>query len=323
MWTETAPGSGRWTGPQQLGGGPLVPHLAVSLTKDGRWQLFGERIAGLGPDPDGNRREIVALEQTRPGGPFGTWTSLGNPERDPVRGRHVGAPVVARNADGTAQVFVRDWAKGVSTRRQLPGGAWTDWKGLPAERGLEVQEGLAAVTAADGRVHLVGAGHDTVHHWVQDRPGGELAPARGLALPAPADPPALLAQPDGSLLLLYREPRTSRPLAHRLGTDGGWEAQDLDIAGRGHGLMAVATDPAGSGSALLVTRNDNGGLSTTSVGPGADPRWSDVAGVPRGPVVGTPSVTTDARGRLVVATLTAEGTLWTSTRGAGEASHPG
>ncbi|WP_414169398.1 PIG-L family deacetylase [Streptoverticillium reticulum] len=309
MWTETAPGSGRFGAPQLLGGGMLAPALAVSQTKDGRWQLFAERFAGLGADAQGNRREIVALEQESPGGRFGAWTSLGNPEEDPVRGRRVGAPVVARNEDGSVQVFVRTWAKGVSTKRQAPDGRWDEkWTDL---HGDEVQEGLSAVTGTDGRIHVVGSGHDTVHHWVQERPGGDfaLAAERYGKLPVPADPPTLLPQPDGGLLLAFRQPKTAKPLAYRLegkdGKDGQWKELALGLAARGYGVMAAAADPAKAERALLVSRNNAGSLSASGFGQDARPKWATFGEQ----AVGAPSVAADAKGRLVVAALTPEGTL--------------
>ncbi|MDG4536889.1 PIG-L family deacetylase [Streptomyces sp. AV19] len=307
MWIESAPGSGRFDAPRLLGGGMLAPALAISQTKDGRWQLFAERFAGLGADAEGNRREIVALEQESPGGRFGFWTSLGNPEEDPVRGRRVGAPAVARNADGSAQVFVRTWAKGVSTKRQDREGRWgEEWTDLG---GAEVQEGLSAVTGSDGRIHVAGSGHDTVHHWVQERPGGDFALAAHGRLPVPADPPTLVAQPDGGLLLVFRQPRTARPLVYRLDDkDGQWEELGPGLVGCGYGVMAVAADPEGGERAVLVSRNDAGSLSAGGLGRGAHPRWA-VCGEQ---AVGAPTIAVDAKGRLVVATLTAEGKLLTS-----------
>ncbi|WP_190112649.1 PIG-L family deacetylase [Streptomyces cinnamoneus] len=355
MWTETTPGSGRFDGPKLLGGGPLMPHLAVSRTKDGRWQLFGERIAGLGHAPESNRREIVTVQQERSGGAFGTWTSLGTPDADPARDRLTGAPVVARNADDSAQVFARNAAKGVSTRRQAADGSWSEWKELAdaAPGGLgreadepdraprrdasgnsgsgglgglaegprsgpgakagsgggpdEVQEGLSAVTDKDGRIHVVGSGHGTILHWAQEKPGADLTPSYDGRLPTPADPPTLFAQPDGSLLLAYREPKTSKPLAYRLPDAVGnqWQPVHLGLAGRGYGVMALAGDPADPSRAVLVTRNSSGTLSASGIGQGAKQRWSTFGTH----VVGPPSVAVDAKKRLVAASLTPEGTL--------------
>ncbi|WP_030677633.1 PIG-L family deacetylase [Streptomyces rimosus] len=270
MWQETARGSGKWTAPKLLGGDGLLPGLTASLTGDGRWQLFAERIAALGPKGQDNRREIVMAQQARGGGPFGAWTSLGNPESDPDHGRRVGGPVVAR-ADGTTYLFVRTWAKGVAVRRHTDGG-WDGWTDLG---GAEVQEGLSAVTDSRGRVHLFGAGHDTVHHWAQQRPGGDftLVPT---GLPAPADPPTALARPDGTVMLAYREATSVRPLVHVLPAGGGtWRDEKVGLRARGYGTLTL--HPVRDG-VLLAVRNNSGSTSLATLGTRKAPRWSTVDG---------------------------------------------
>ncbi|MEU3874304.1 MULTISPECIES: PIG-L family deacetylase [Streptomyces] len=287
LWHESSPGSGKWQGPKLLGGGPLLPGLTAGLTHDGRWQVFAERISGLGTGPDDNSRELVVAEQDRKNGDFGPWTSLGNPEDRAARGRRVGGPVVARNADGSAQLFARNWAKGVATRHQQPDGTWTPWTQL--DGGAEVQEGLAAVTDTKGRIHVFGSGHDTVHHWVQRQPGGtfEHLPTK---LPLPADPPAALARPDGSLLLVIREPKTATLLAYRLPAGATeWERLQLGLAARGFGPATLL--PAGEHT-LIAARNDNGSTSLALWRTGKTPRWTTQPGL----AVGTAALAT-AKGK--------------------------
>ncbi|MFD8996772.1 PIG-L family deacetylase [Streptomyces abikoensis] len=289
MWQETAPGSGTWDGPKLLGGGQLLPTLTASLTKDGRWQLFAERIAGLGVKPEENRREIVTVEQRSKGGAFGGWTSLGNPETDPTRGRRVGAPVVARNADGSLQLFARNWAKGVATRQQQPDGSWSPWTDLPE---AEVQEGLTAITDAKGRVHLFGAGHDTVSHWEQQTPGGPFSLDRS-NLPASVDPPAALAKRDGSVQLVFREAKSTNIVAYRLPPGGGtWQRENVDLAGRGFGALSLLAAPSGGDGTLIAARNNDGSTSLVTIGAGGNraPRWSTVPGA----VVGTAALATSS-----------------------------
>lgn len=301
LWQETGRGSGEWTAPRLLGGDGLLPGLTASLTGDGRWQLFAERVCALGPRPAGNRREIVTARQLRQDGPFAAWTSLGNPEQDPNHGRRVGGPVVARNADGTAQLFVRNHLLGVSTRRQRTDGTWTAWTGL---HGGQVQDGLAAVTDTQGRIHLFGSGHDTIQHWAQDKPDGTFVALR-TGLPGPADPPTALVSPDGSLRLAYREPKTGRPLAYRLADDGTWKDEALGLTGRGFGPLALL--PVRDGM-LLAARDDAGGTSLATFGPGRTPRWSTLPG----PVVGTAALALDATGRAVLARLAPDAALHTA-----------
>ncbi|MGE7432797.1 PIG-L family deacetylase [Kitasatospora sp. NPDC001175] len=292
MWQESAPGSGKWGEPQLLDGDGLLPGITASLAEDGRWQLFAERMASLGPATADNRREIVTAVQSAKGGPFGAWTSVGNPESDPDHGRRVGGPVLARNADGTTQLFVRNWAKGVSTRQQRADGSWSDWTDLG---GADVQEGLAAVTDGSGRIHVFGAGHDTVHHWAQQQPNGPFTVV-ATDLPAPADPPSAVVRPDGTVLLAYREAKTARPLAHRLEAGGTWKDEPLDLTPRGFGPLTLLALRDGI---LLAARNNDGGTSLATFGSGKPARWSSVAG----PVVGTAALALDVDNRPVLARL--------------------
>lgn len=304
MWQEVAPGSGIWPAPKLLGGDGLLPGLASVRAKDGRWLLFAQRIAGLGPKADENLREIVMAEQQTPGGAFRAWTSLGNPERDPDRGRRVGAPVVTLAGDGTLHLFARNWGKGISTRRLDAGGTWSSWRDLGGQE-VEVQEGLAVTTDAKGRVHLLGAGHNTVHHWTHDQPGQDLAPVR-TGLPVPADPPTVLARPDGSLLLVIREVDTARPLAYRRAADSGaWTDARLDLAGRGYGPLALHAVRKG---VLLAARNNDGGTSLATIEAGGTPRWVSVKGCS----VGQVALATDSDERPVLARLAPDATLATS-----------
>ncbi|MEU4094753.1 PIG-L family deacetylase [Streptomyces sp. NPDC026673] len=208
-WRETAPGSGRWSAPQDLGGGPLAPALsAVTDPAGGGPLLFALRFASLEGDRAANTREIVMLEDGRP------WTGLGSPEDDPDRGRRIGVPVAVTAHDGRVHLFVRNAAKGLSGRVREPDGRWIGWQDLG---GGEVQDGLSAVVDREGRVHVFAAGRTAVHHWSQDAPGLPFGCRALTGLPVPADPPVATAEADGSLSLVYRLPASDELLVHRLG----------------------------------------------------------------------------------------------------------
>ncbi|WP_225847902.1 PIG-L family deacetylase [Streptomyces sp. HPF1205] len=195
--TETRPGV--WGPAQDLGGGPLAPALSCVRTPDGTVRLFALRFASLEGHGGRNARDIVVWSQ----GPG--WRSLGNPEPDDDRGRRVGSPVALLTPDGRVHLFVRNAARGLS-ERVLADGRWTPWRNL---RGGEVQEGLAALTDASGRIHVFGAGHVAVHHWAQDVPGGPVAyrPLKGL--PLPGDIPAARRSGTG-VELSYPHPASGR-----------------------------------------------------------------------------------------------------------------
>ncbi|MFD7442642.1 PIG-L family deacetylase [Streptomyces sp. NPDC059909] len=240
-WRETAPGSGQWGGPDDLGGGPLAPALGSAVLDDGRLLLFGLRFAALGGHGGANRREVVLLEQRSAGGDFAAWTGLGNPERDDDRGRRIGVPVAVTAPDGRVHLFVRNADKGLSTRVRETDGRWGDWRDLG---GAEIQDGLTAVVDRAGRVHVFGAGHDTVHHWAQDVLGEEIAfrPDGGSGLPAPGGPLAALPTDDGGVEVHYRRPAAAALIAVRA---GGSPARPRKERFDGYGAVSAAAAPNG------------------------------------------------------------------------------
>ncbi|WP_405656650.1 MULTISPECIES: PIG-L family deacetylase [unclassified Streptomyces] len=192
-WRETPQGDfGR---PTDLGGGPLAPALGSATLRDGRQLLLGLRLAALEGRGGSDLREIVVLEQRAPGGEFGSWSGLGNPETDPVRGRRIGVPIAVTARDGQVHLFVRDADQGISTRVRGLDGRWSPWRGLG---GGPVQDGLTAVVGEDGGVHVYAPGRDTVHHWTPEGP----APLAGLPVPSDA-----VAAAGGRLY--YRTPASS------------------------------------------------------------------------------------------------------------------
>ncbi|MFF8830628.1 PIG-L family deacetylase [Streptomyces sp. NPDC015131] len=238
---ETAPGSGRWGAPDDLGGGPLAPALGGATLADGRLLLFGLRFSALGGHGGPNSREVVLLEQREAGGPFLAWTGLGNPERGDDRGRRLGVPVAVADRDGGVHLFVRNADKGVSSRRRPAGGGWGPWRDLG---GAEVQDGLSAALDGSGRVHLFAAGRDTVHHWAQDAPGGPVTLRAGAGLPAPGGPVAVAPAGDGGLALHYRAPARAELLSLR---PDGTPLPRITLAGYG----PVAVTATAGGTALL------------------------------------------------------------------------
>ncbi|MCX4512631.1 PIG-L family deacetylase [Streptomyces sp. NBC_01619] len=244
-WRETEPGGGEWGDPQDLGGGPLAPALGSAALKDGRQLVFGLRFAAIGGHGGPNRREVVLLEQRAPGGGFLAWYGLGNPERDDDRGRRIGVPVAVTAPDGRVHLFVRNADKGVSTRVRNTDGRWDRWRDLGGD---EIQDGLTTVVDGAGRVHVFGAGRDTVHHWAQDVLGEDVAfkPDAGSGLPAPGGPLAALPTDDGGIELYYRKPTAAGVIAVRA---GGAPARPRKERFDGYGPLRAAAAP--NGPALL------------------------------------------------------------------------
>ncbi|MFC9625956.1 PIG-L family deacetylase [Streptomyces sp. NPDC056930] len=207
-WRESAPGSGVWDTPDDLGGGPLAPILGSATLPDGRQLLFGLRFAALSGHGADNEREIVALEQRSPGGGFRAWQGLGNPERAHDAGRRIGVPVAVAAPDGRVHLFVRNAEKGLSTRVRDTDGRWSGWRDTG---GGEVQDGLTAVVDDTGCVHVFAAGRYAVHHWTQDTPGDEVTARTQISgVPVPGDGPAALPGADGTVELFYRAAAQAR-----------------------------------------------------------------------------------------------------------------
>ncbi|MFI1939405.1 PIG-L family deacetylase [Streptomyces purpureus] len=237
-WRETEPGSGQWTEPDDLGGGPLAPALGAATLEDGRKLLFGLRFEALGGHGGANKREIVCLEQRSPGGAFLPWKGLGNPERGADRGRRIGVPVAVAGSDGRVHLFVRNADKGLSTRVRDTSGVWGGWSDLGGE---EVQDGLCAVVDAAGLVHVFAAGRESVHRWSQKTARGPVEFASDAGLPLPGDPVAAVPSGD-SLALFYRRPATKELASVRVGGGGSTPATRFD----GYGPVAAAAVPGGT-----------------------------------------------------------------------------
>ncbi|MFF2863539.1 PIG-L family deacetylase [Streptomyces rubiginosohelvolus] len=292
-WRESAPGSGVWDAPDDLGGGPLAPVLGAAVTADGRQLLLGLRFAALGGHGADNEREIVLLEQRTPGGPFLAWQGLGNPATGPDHGRRIGTPVAVTAPDGRVHLFVRNAEKGLSTRvRDAVTGRWSGWRDMG---GGEIQDGVSAVVDTAGRVHVYAAGHHAVHHWTQDAPDTDVTARTQLTgSPVPAHAPGALPAPDGSVELYYRPAARERLVAVRAG------AAPAPRFG-GYGPVTAAASPAGP---VLLGRSAEGRIQL---------RTAEATAVrPRGPVAldGAALHLGAADGRPVVVGLGPDAAPW-------------
>ncbi|WP_225844623.1 PIG-L family deacetylase [Streptomyces sp. HPF1205] len=295
-WRWSPAGGGTWSAPDDLGGGPLAPALSVVRTQAGQDLLFGLRFSGFSGGAAGNTREVVLLDGVPTGPRPGRWTSLGNPERSQVRGRRVGPPTAVAAPDGTVHVFVRNAAKGLSTRVRSATGQWSRWLSLA---GGQVQEGLAAVVDKAGRIHVYAAGGDHVHEWTQGTPGGPLGHRVVAALPRPGDVPGAAAGPDGSVLLGYRAPDSATVVVGRLEPGVGrprWKREAL-VPGSGFGPLSLLPGPHPGAPPVLGVRDDLGGAlldegrrtRSTTKGPGG---LLVPAGAPAPYAVGRPALLT-------------------------------
>ncbi|MFE2555242.1 PIG-L family deacetylase [Streptomyces sp. NPDC059352] len=274
-WRESAPGSGAWGEPEDLGGGPLAPALGSAVLGDGRILLLGVRFAAIEGHGGPNRREVVLLEQRSPGGPFLAWRGLGGPDRGDDRGRRIGAPVAVTAPDDRVHLFVRNADKGVSTRVRAADGTWGPWRTLPGD--AEVQDGLAVSLDGAGRVHVYAAGRESVRHWVDGAADTEPLPLSG----------STVASAGGELY--YRRPAAGELLGPA--GDTGLDGYGGVVAARSPalGTVLLGTDPRGrvavragarprtrtAGGTALSAALHLGARGVTVVGLGADGHpWS-------------------------------------------------
>ncbi|WP_328537221.1 PIG-L family deacetylase [Streptomyces sp. NBC_00344] len=288
-WRETAPGSGQWGPPDDLGGGPLAPALGGTALADGTQLLFGLRFSSLAGHGAANTREVVLLQQRAPGGEFAAWTGLGNPETDPDSGRRIGVPVTVTAPDGRVHLFVRNASQGISSRVRDAAGRWGGWRDLG---GGQIQDGLSAVADGAGLVHVFAAGRDTVHHWAQSAPGGPLSWLQEPGLPLPGDFPTAVAAADGGVDVYYPKPASSRIAAVHLGGTHPGAAPATPVLpgpdGRGrtrllqNGRVLVRREGAVplEGTALHMSGGPAGEPAVAGLGPGAQPWiWRPVRSV--------------------------------------------
>ncbi|WP_229845007.1 PIG-L family deacetylase [Streptomyces cinnamoneus] len=308
-WQETSPGSGRWGRPQNLGGGPLAPSLAAVKDAKGRRLLFALRFSSLEGQGRANSREIVVLEQRSPGGPFQGWRGLGNPERKTERGRRVGLPAAVATPDGRVHLFVRNAGKGLSSRVREADGKWGKWQSL---HGQEIQEGLTVALDDRQRVHVFGAGRDTVHHWSQEAPGKPVRHMPLDGLPGPGgDQIGAALGPDGALTVLYRTPTAAEPTGYRLEPDGAKVSRTGGAGLRsftGYGALAATTVPrrGGRDSLLVLGRSLRGEIQLVDADAGDSPVRPSHAVLP----LGTSSLVTDASQRPCAVGLGPDATPW-------------
>jgi hypothetical protein len=297
-WTETAVGSGRWSGPDFFAVDGLTG-LAVAQGANRYAHFLGRRErprSGGAPQVD-----LVYAVQYQSGRTLGEWSSLGNPYRDPRDAATLGVPTAAVDGQGIVHVFVSGGPGGVMLRRESRSGPWEAWKDL---RGGAVAGGLAAAANSAGLVELLAPGNRSVMRWVQTEPGAVLRRVQDL-VPAPVPgSAALLETAPGVFTAYWSEQSGSGVYAQR---PGEWAFPAGGEPGEGpHATLRATID--GYDCTVLAHRGRTGTAVLGVCGTGWESGglwWTDT-GVA---CAGTPALVLDGLGRIVVATVAADGAV--------------
>jgi hypothetical protein len=298
-WTETRPGGPEWSGPDFFAVADLT-HLAVVQGADTYVHFLGRRERRRADGSAGV--DVVHALQYQSGRPVTEWRSLGNPHREPEKARRFGVPAGAVDAGGDLYVFVRNAGGGLMMRREGRGGKWEPWADL---RGADVQDGLTATAASDGRIEVFAPAGGVALHWMQPEPGAVPRRSHDIRPGALPGSVAALETAPGRLTHFWTDPAGSGLLCHR---PGGWPVPLGGTPGEGgnavlrttlDGYDCTLVAQCGAAGVVLVgvcgTESEASGLWWTDTGRSG---------------TGTPALAHDARGRVVLAAVGGDGALW-------------
>jgi LmbE family N-acetylglucosaminyl deacetylase len=298
-YTYAQTATGTWNDPQQLAdpAGRLAPGIAVGTNPDGRLEIFAHRLSD---------HHIVALRQATANGSFVTgWDDLGNPNLAYGNADNVGTPAVAANADGRLQVFIKNGGGGISTRYRTTAGTWSStWVDMG---GVDLEDGLAAVTNPAGSIELFGSTRQKILHWYQPSPNVGLIADNAFPSGIPASPPSAALNQEGAIDVLYRQPSTENLMVvWQTAPAGGWDPTPVNIGTDGIGQPAMVTAPPGPDARIMLfARNGDTGVNTTcqtapNNGYGT---WTNLGGV----TLDHPAATLGAQDKAVVFIIGTDG----------------
>ncbi|MEV5735361.1 hypothetical protein [Streptomyces sp. NPDC052292] len=297
-WTETAVGSGRWSGPDFFPVDGLTA-LTVAQGANRYVHFLGRRRTR--PDSGEPKTDLLYAVQYQSGRTLGEWRSLGNPYRDPKDAASLGVPAAAIDGQGSVHVFVSGAPGGVMLRRESKSGAWEAWQDL---RGGAVAGGLAAAANSAGLLEVLAPGNRSVMRWVQTEPGAVLRRAQDLMPAAVPGSAALLETAPGVFTAYWSEQSGTGVYAQR---PGEWAVPAGGAPGEGpHATLRAAVD--GYDCTLLAHQGRTGTAVLGVCGTGGESGglwWTDT-GVA---CAGTPALALDGLGRVVMAMVAADGTV--------------
>ncbi|MEU2490357.1 hypothetical protein [Streptomyces sp. NPDC007883] len=300
-WTEKRPGGPEWIGPELFPAPGILPYLAIAQGSDGYVQLVALRrtpVAGGEVATD-----VVQAIQYQTGRPMRDWYALGTPyAQDRALAATIGLPAAVVDAEGSLHVFVRNAGGGVCGRAQVPNGKWNKWADLKGSGLL----GLPAATVTDhGLMEVLAPTEDTVLRWNQETQGVKFQRADDIAFSAADGSVSSERTGRERLTHFWRDAATGAVHAWREGM-----AAPAALGGEGGtGPVAVLRTPVdGQDCTILAQRGADGRPALA-----AYPTEEESAGLNWTPTgescVGAPALAIDGTGRVVLATLAADGSL--------------
>ncbi|WP_240799272.1 hypothetical protein [Streptomyces sp. A0958] len=296
-WTQRSRGGDRWDGPDFVPVAGLTD-LTVVQGADAYVHFLGrrERRGDEGPSVD-----FVHAVQYQTGRPVTEWRSLGNFYRDRERGRKVGAPAGAVDAQGTVFVFARNAGRGLQMRREGKGGKWGAWQDL---KGVGLSAQIVPSVTSGGLVEVFATGDRGVQQWRQDVPDGPLLIAPPLQFYALEGSATALETAPGRLTYYWTDAATAGIVFFRA---GAWPVLLGGYPGEG-AVVALRADLGGYDCTVLAQRGTSGTLLIGVCGTEGEQGgvwWSDTTEE----CVGDPALAVDGCGRVVVAVRGRDGAV--------------
>ncbi|WP_411104022.1 hypothetical protein [Streptomyces sp. cmx-4-9] len=303
-WTESAPGSDRWHGPELFPVEGWGGRFALAQDGDGFvWFAGARRREGAS-----GGHEFVVAAQYQTGRPLGEWRTVGNPfpAQEGEAAEPVG-PVVLPDGAGSLHVVVSRFGTGVCGRTRRDDGTWEDWTDY---RGQWVRGPVVPLVTSRGRAEFLAPFRGGATYWSQDRPG---SPFRWLgrmeAEAVEGSYTCLRTGPDTGTYF-WRHPADGSVVAYRPAAPAGPGPHLMPLGGAGGSgpVDAVRTGINGTDCTVLLQRGAEGYPEIA-----AYPTHGEQYGAWWAPVgdrcAGLPALALDAYGSVAIAMVDTDGRL--------------
>ncbi|MGW7140123.1 hypothetical protein [Streptomyces xanthophaeus] len=314
-WTESAPGSDRWQGPELFPVERWSGRFTLAQHTDGFvWFAAARQRDGAAP----GGQELVIAAQYQSGRPLGDWRTVGDPFPD--HGSEAPAPVhpvVLCDGAGSLHVVVSRFGAGVRARTQYADGRWGEWADL---QGQWVRGAVVPLVTSQGCAEFLAPFRGGASYWGQDVPGSALRWRGRMEADAVEGTYSCFETGPGSATYFWRHPSDGSVVACRPKAPAGMGPQLMPLGGAGGAgpVGVVRTRINGYDCTVLLQRGAGGHPEIA-----AYPTEGEHYGAWWAPVgdrcAGLPAVALDARGSVAIAMIGTDGTLRTARQDLSEA----